>query len=182
MPSLTVTEKEHWKDRIGRRIDKKIETLEAIDPNLTDRIDREARQQALASLGLAEMQAELDRIKQETEALRRRENQIEREMIAHVRGVPVDVLETYYGHSAKCEVESAVQRRKAVFEDELLAATEIGRKILQLKSEREELLDTVWLATSPTQVRQLWIKVGELLGEGQTRLQHDALAIEPITD
>ena len=52
MPTLTVTEKEHWKGRIARRIDKKIEALTASDPNFFDRIDRQARQRALESLGL----------------------------------------------------------------------------------------------------------------------------------
>ena len=36
MSGLTVTEKEHWKDRINRRIDKKIEVISAEDPNLFD--------------------------------------------------------------------------------------------------------------------------------------------------
>ena len=52
--SLTVAEKEHWKDRISRRIDKKVETLLAAEPNLMDRVHRDARQQALQSLGLAD--------------------------------------------------------------------------------------------------------------------------------
>jgi len=72
MAGLTVTEKEHWKSRIARRIDKKIESLTAADPNLFDRIHRQARQQALESLGLAELQAEQDRLEQEKEALEKR--------------------------------------------------------------------------------------------------------------
>ena len=52
--SLTVAEKQHWKERIARRIEKKIETLLAADPNLMDRIHRDARQRALQSLGLSE--------------------------------------------------------------------------------------------------------------------------------
>jgi hypothetical protein len=67
MPGLTVTEKEHWKDRIARRIDRMIDALWGEDPNLEERIDREARQQALDSLGLAELQAELDEIERQAE-------------------------------------------------------------------------------------------------------------------
>src|SRR5713101_1122393 len=110
MPNLTVTEKEHWKERIARRIDKRIEVVCAGDPNLMDRIRDQARQRALQSLGLAAMQAELD----------------------------------------------AVEKQK------------------------ENLLDTIWLATSPNQIRQLWQKVIELLGDEQTILQKEALAIGAV--
>ena len=54
MSGLTVTEKEHWKNRIARRIDKRIEAITADDPNFFERIERDARKQALESLGLAE--------------------------------------------------------------------------------------------------------------------------------
>ena len=54
MAGLTVTEKTHWKDRIGRRIDKRIEAIYAEEPNLNDRVQRDARQRALQSLGRAE--------------------------------------------------------------------------------------------------------------------------------
>ncbi len=86
MSGLTVTEKQHWKERINRRIDKKIETISTEEPNLFDRIRREARQRALQSLGLAEMQAELDGIKQQQSVLEKRENQINKAMLAHIRG------------------------------------------------------------------------------------------------
>ena len=42
MPSLTVTEKNHWKERIARRIEKRVEMLLAAEPNLMDRSHREA--------------------------------------------------------------------------------------------------------------------------------------------
>jgi hypothetical protein len=41
------------------------------------------------------------------------------------------------------------------------------------------LLDTVWLAASTAQIKQLWTKVGELLGDEPTTLEREALAIEP---
>src|SRR5262245_45951510 len=96
---LTVTEKEHWRDRISRRIDKKIETLCAEDANLMDRIQREARALAYRSLGLAELQAELDDIVKQTEALEKRKEQAHNAMLARVQGKPVDAVECgrFYG-------------------------------------------------------------------------------------
>jgi len=126
--SLTVSEKNHWKERIARRIDKKVETLLAAEPNLMDRIHHDARQRALQSLGLADWQAELD----------------------------------------------------GIHEDELLGECDTGREILRLRQEQEDLLDTVWLASSPSQLKALWSTVNALLGTTPTQLERDALEIPAV--
>ena len=147
--SLTVAEKEHWKDRISRRIEKKVETLLAAEPNLMDRIHRDA--------------------------------QVLKAMLTHVRGVPVDDLEdTCYGYRRDEEVKSAVAKRQKVHEDELLGECDTGREILRLRQEQEDLLDTVWLASSPSQLKTLWSKVNTLLGSTPTQLERDALEIPPV--
>ena len=179
--SLTVSEKNHWKDRIARRIDKRIETVLAAEPNLMDRIHRDARQRALQSLGLADWQAELDGIERQKEQLEKRSQQIHKAMLAQVQGVPVEDLEdTYYCYGREEELKSAVAKRQKVHEDDLLAECEAGREILRLRREQEDLLDTVWLASSPSQLKTLWTKVNELLGTEPTRLERDALAIPAL--
>ncbi len=182
MSGLTVTEKEHWKNRIARRIDKRIEVITAGDPNFFERIERDARQRALESLGLAEYQAELDELERQKETLEKREKRLHRAMLAKIRGVEPDDLDDYYSYRHDSEVDNAVKRRKAVHEDELLAESELGQQVLRLRQEKDELLDVVWLATSGTEIRQLWQKVVELLGDEQTQLQKDALAIEAAAD
>jgi hypothetical protein len=182
MAGLTVTEKEHWKDRIANRIDKKVEAVLAEEPNLMDRIHRESRDQALISLGLAEMQRELDAAEQQRSALEKRRLQIERAMVAHVRGVPVEDIDDYHSYRHEHEVNNAITRRQTVHEDELLAGSEVGQRILVLREEKDNLLDTVWLATSSQQIKELWSKVAELLGDNQTQLQRDAQAIVPVED
>jgi hypothetical protein len=77
-------------------------------------------------------------------------------------------------------VKSAVVRRQKVHEDELLGECETGRQILRLREEKENLLDTIWLATSPSQLKTLWTKVAELLGSEATQLERDALAIPAL--
>jgi hypothetical protein len=74
MSGLSVTEKEHWRARIAARIDKKIEAIAAGEPNLLDRVQREARERALQSLGLADWQAELDDIARQRAALLKQES------------------------------------------------------------------------------------------------------------
>jgi len=177
MPSLTVTEKEHWKDRIARKIDQKVEVIAAADPNLLDRVAEQGRLRALQSLGLAPMQAELDTVATQKKELEKRERQTHRAMLAVVRRMPVEeVTDSFYGCQPP-EVTKALQKRQAVHEAELMAEDALGQQVLGLRLEKENLLDTVWLATSPVQLKQLWQKVMELLGEEQTDLQKKALAI-----
>jgi len=179
MANLTVAEKNHWRDRIQIRIDRRIEALTASDPGLMERVRREARGRAMESLGLAEFQAELDRIAAQRADLDRRDVQIRREMLARVRGVPADELDPYSRVHDHPEIRTALDRRTALHEAEILAGDETGREVLRLRKERENLLDSIWLATSPSQVRTFWQKVGELLGEEPTRLEREALAIGP---
>jgi len=176
MPTLTVTEKEHWKERIARRLDKKIELLTAHQPGLLERIRHEARQRALQSLGLAAIQAELDTMAAQKSELERRERQAYRALLAAVRRVPIEAVEDYV-HYPPPEISIAVQQRQAIHEEELLAEDPLGQQILQLRQEKDNLLDTIWLASSPQQIKELWKKVVDLLGDDQTALQKEALTI-----
>ena len=177
MPGLTVAEKEHWKERIGKRIEHRIEALAAEDPNLMERVERVARKAALESLQLGDLQAELDAIEEQEKQLGARSKAIQRQMLATVRGTPVDESTIYYSRQ-NSEVEKAVGRRQAVYEERFLAESELGQRIVWLRQERENLLDTVWLATSGNEVRALWSKEAELLGEQPTQLQQEALSID----
>ncbi|MBI2823143.1 MAG: hypothetical protein HYX69_00465 [Planctomycetia bacterium] len=131
------------------------------------------------SLGLSELVAESKQVESQKQQLTKREVELEREMAAVIRGALPDAGSPYY--RPHCDAERAINQRQTVHEEELLGQTDRGRRILKLREEREGLLDTVWLATSPTQIRALWSKVGELLCDEPTQLQRDALAIEPVT-
>jgi len=179
MANLTVAEKTHWKDRIQARIDRKIEQITAGEPGLIERIKHEARGRALESLGLAAFQDELDEIAAQRAELDRRDSQVRKEMLAKVRGVSADDLDCYTRVHDHPEIKAAITKRAAMHEEELLAGHDLGRQVLRLREEREHLLDSIWLATSPSQVRSFWQKVGELLGEEPTRLEREALSIRP---
>ncbi|MFH1268860.1 MAG: hypothetical protein ABIK89_24300 [Planctomycetota bacterium] len=47
----------------------------------------------------------------------------------------------------------ATRKRQAVHEEEPLAESELGQQVLRLRGWREELLDVVWLATSPEKTK-----------------------------
>ncbi|MGH9822129.1 MAG: hypothetical protein ACREDR_02560 [Blastocatellia bacterium] len=59
-------------------------------------------------------------------------------------------------------------------------APEFCKTILKLQREIDHLCDTVWLATSPAQMKELWSRVGKLVGEEDTELQREALEIAPF--
>ena len=154
MPGLTVTEKSHWKDRIARRIDKRIELIAAREPNLMDRVQREAQENALASLGLTALRAELDTIDEQKLELDSHQERAHRAMLAAVRRTAVEnVSESHLGYLHH-EVVNAIERREKVHEDELLAKDPVGQEILRLRQEKENLLDTVWLARSTSRSTQ----------------------------
>ena len=112
MPGLTVAEKNHWKDRLSKRIDRRIETIAAEEPNLLDRVKRDARERAMQSLNVAELQADVDVIEKPEDALNDRKNLLHRTMLARVRRVPLETIDqsytpTHYNN----EVENAIKSR-----------------------------------------------------------------------
>ncbi len=185
MPGLSVTEKNHWRDRIAARIDKATERVRARHPGLFDRVRRKAHAEALRSLGLAEAYAELESIRAAEAELARRKKQAQRAMVAALRGIPIDEapdnINARFGPELPLPYEAAeaISHRQATHRDRLLADDPVGREIARLEAEKDNLLDTVWLAASPAQIKQLWTKVGELLGDEPTALEREALAIEP---
>ena len=180
MAGLTVAEKEHWKRRLSQRIDRRIAALMAEEPILLERVQQRARTHVLESMGLAETQRVLDAVRTEKTKINQHEAQLERELLAHIRNVPVNEVCGTYGCDA--EVNRAIQSRVDCREEGLLLESETGRRIVELRREKDNLLDTVWLASSPVQIKELWSKVATLLQDEPTSLERDALAIAPVTD
>lgn len=179
---LTTTEKQHWRDRIGKRIDKKIAAITALEPGLFARIESEARAGAIESLGIAELMAEQEHVEQQQNVLELRDEQLSRQVLSLLRGVPPQTIDTYAVTRSDVEVNNAIKARQVVHEETLLREHDLGRQITQLRLERENLLDTVFLATSPIQIRSLWEKVSELLSDELSQLQRAAMQIAPPSE
>lgn len=178
--SLTVKEKEHWKERIGRRIDAAIDQLKMSD-DVSDeltRIDAEAVKHAETSLGLAELTKRFRELSESKKQLNEQLKAVSFEMDQK--------LGTSSGYSSYSDsdlshwVQKKIDKRAKIHRLALLKASEIGRKLLKLEREKEDLLDTVWLSTSTKQIKQLWSDVAEMLNIEQTELQKQAIAMEPV--
>ena len=179
---LTVAEREHWRDRISRRIDKKIAAITARAPGLFDRVARDARMRATQSLGIAEFISEQDQLELQKKVLDARDEVLSRQLLARLRGTPPDTIDSYAVCRSENEINTAIKTRQAIHEDELFREHDLGRQIVQLRLEKENLLDTVFLATSPIQLRSLWEKVSDLLGDELSQLQREALKIQPPSE
>ena len=76
---------------------------------------------------------------------------------------------------ARSEFSDVHGKHRDRIENELLKDSAIGQEILKLRTEKEALLDTVWLATSNAQIRDLWNRVSLVLGDEATDLQQSIL-------
>ena len=178
--SLTIREKDHWKERINRRIDRAIESLYAEnDPLFRYRIGVAARTRALESLDIAAERRQVDEIEAERNSLEKMSDTRWQQMAETVNPREADRDSVY---ACRRVVEAAIEARAELHEKQLLNADPLGRQIAQLLHEKDELLDTVWLATSSTQIKQLWSRVATLLKDEMTPFQREALAIEAVVD
>lgn len=84
---LTVTERQHWKDRIASRIDRAITAVYCEDdPGLLKRVEAEAKRQAAATLGLDELLEQREQIASESERLGREQLAVNKRLVAAVTG------------------------------------------------------------------------------------------------
>ena len=182
--AISVAERNHWRDRIAARIDRRIETLVAKqDPALLQHVAEEARQKAYGSLGISSHQHELEQLEKQKQEIEKRERRLLAEQRAVINGTTVEQeLERggYYRYDS--EVENAVKARAKALEADILAESDLGKQVLALREEKDNLLDTVWLATSSSQIKELWEQVNTLLEVAPTTLEEKALKIEPVQE
>jgi hypothetical protein len=111
--------------------------------------------EALRSLGLAAGYAEREAVRAEEAALARRRKHAQRAMLAALKGVPIegvpDGFAIKYGGDLPLphEAAEAIVKRQAAHRERLLAEDPVGREVGRLEAEKDRLLDTVFLATSP---------------------------------
>jgi len=178
--SITVKEKDHWKQRIERRIDHKIKQIEASEPtHVWEEMSRRAEQMAWEDLAIATLMQESVSLKKQVETLEAKQQRVWAEIWAVIRGVDVTTVR-WQGHLAY-DVERLIDSRKSLFLETIRAEHPKGQQIQRLQQEKEELLDTVWLATSASQIKELWSQIAEGLQSELTPFQLKALAIEPIS-
>ncbi len=172
MSRLTVAEKEHWKQRIEARIARAIEKVKAGQPEKFQNIQRILKLEAHRKLGTAD---EYQRILKLDEAIGKlQEERSEIELRMHQLVVGNESLMNRWDREQS--FRSKLSATERIVEVELYTKLPEGQQILKLKEEKESLLDTIWLATSPVQIRGLWTELASLLGDENTELQRQVLS------
>ena len=164
-----------WETCLTARIARRINDLSRENETLFAQIRNRARDQAVAELGLAELEAVESRLRDERLALELRQRQVEREQLAVLRGCAAEKIPDADLSLARQLVTAAISRRTDLCEPALLAESAAGRELLELEEERERLLETVLLATTVSELQALWQRLSERLNEPATPLQRFAL-------
>lgn len=181
--SLTVKEKEHWRERINQLVDKRVESLIAAnDPTLMQRVAEKAHKQAYVSLGIDAQQEEIEAIEERKKELEKRQVRLQAEQRAAINGTTLEEeLERSSFYSTRADdIRHAVNSRADVLMDNILGTSTLGKQVIALRAEKDRMLDTVWLATSGKQIKDLWAEVNVLLEREPTELEGKALAMSPI--
>jgi len=176
---LTVKEKEHWKERIEKKIDKAIEKAYRDEGNgLREAIRQEAKARVMKRYGLESYMKQHVSLTDQIEDLKSQQIKLSEEASKSLESMSP----RSHWMNRHSLIEDVINREATDVEKEILQETEVGKKILRLEREREELTDTIWLATSPVQIRSLWKDFSEMLTEEPTELQKQALTYEPLDD
>lgn len=113
--------------------------------------------------------------------LKFKRDNIYRSMAASITGQSEEEVDNHF-HHAERQFSDGIQRHVSLEMSKRMSKHPQGRRLLELEEEQTNLLDTVWLATSSKQIKSLWEKTTKVLGGKETRLQKEALAIEPVED
>jgi len=176
MSALSPAALARWRRWLRRRIRRRLAALEAQQPQLRRRVRRLARRRALASLGLADVFAQLRSLAAQRRDLDRRARQAHRALLALVRRVPLEQVPEPRRPALHPEVRAALRRRRRQHAAELWAEDPAGRALLGLRRERDELPETLALAVAGRPFREFWAQALALLGQEPTPLQRLALA------
>ena len=164
-----------WETCLTARVARRINDLSRENETLFAQILTHAREQAVAELGLTELEAAERQLRDERFTLERRQRELERAQLAALRNCAAEEVPDADLALTRSSVALAINARIELYEPPFLAESSAGRQLLELEEERERLLETVLLANSAEQLQTLWQRLSERLGEPATPLQRFAL-------
>lgn len=166
---LSVTEKQELRAIISKRITLRIEQLKAGQKDLLTGLNAQARAAACAQLGIEAEMEQLDQLNRRKAALDKQVNAAELAVYDRVKHIE------HYGYTNRMErIEQILRRVQKPLEDTLLHETPLGQQIAALTAEQSHLDETVWAATSPKQVSEIFRALNTVLDERPTALAQAA--------
>ena len=172
MSRLTVKEKEHWIKRVEQRINKAIDALSEQHPDFMEELQSKSESKALETLGVFEMKQQLDALQTQIKGLQNEKSRLACSYESKITGKP----ESYCrDHFLASDVDRIIKTRQSAVEQELLAQSSIGQRLLALRREEEQVLDTIWMATTHRHIQDVWRRLDEVIGDESTELQQDII-------
>jgi hypothetical protein len=182
MAIVKTSDRSLWETCLTALITRRINDLSQTHSDLFDDIRHQARQQAVTELGLVELEGAAAQLQKERAALDLGQRRIEREQLAVLRGcTPAEIPDADLS-IARQSVVRAIETHADACEPLLLAECAPGRECLEFNEERERLLETVLLATTAAQLKELWQRLTARLDEPATPLQRHALGLTETDD
>lgn len=175
MSTLASGVRSELRDRLDRKFKAAIEALEEReDPGFSERLEKQANEDAQTALGIRKLLERDEQIRTEQTGLEEESAELRRQIVAVATNAPLESLQSK--NCSRWDWERVLDKRAAVEQQRLMEASPLGRKMLALQKEQDELVDTIFLATSAKEVKLLWQRVTELLSAKDTPLQEAALA------
>lgn len=184
MATLTVTEKEKWRDMISRRIDREVEQLKLNNEELLKQTEQQAREQAIEKLGIGQLMAKCEAAEAAEKAAKEATWQAEQEL-AMMLGEETAEDSARPGYWNHCHnkpgterAERSIKKWQSTFNTDLLKQTEAGRRIVELSELKEQLCDAIWLATAPGQLKNVWKSCIDIVGGDLAAPVSEALGVD----
>lgn len=169
--ALSVTEKQHWKERIDQKIKRRIESLKALNATYFAETETAAKLAAAMELGV---HSDIESIRAMEQKIEKLQNDTKKHLLQVIEKISGKQLNPYYAQMDRVDTELKPHIERSM--NNLLATDPRGQEVIKLDAEREQLLDTIWLATSSHQVRDMWAQVLKLLGEDSSDFQKEVIA------
>jgi len=184
--SLPRYQQEKWETKFNKMFNKGLEKLKTDDPVFFKRLKTESRQNALASLGIASLEAAHAELVEAEKQINKDKEKIRKNQLAQILNCDVENLEEYraehgsnrYYHSNgfESEITEAVNTRKAVEEELILQDSVLGRKVIELEQMKDDMDTAILLATSSTSLKELFAQVCEVLDQPLNSVTESASA------
>ncbi len=173
MSRISYSERTEWKSRIEKRFQAAIDNFKASTSLDWEEVNDKAKQKAHECLGISEWTKQVENIEATVTKLEAEKEAIENAMYQQVLGEKLSPSR-YRGHYS-CRFIEVAQARINQIRQELLIEHPEGQQLVALEREKEAVLDTILLASSSRELRSLWSRVSDALGESPTALQAQIL-------
>lgn len=172
--ALTLTEKQHWKNRIDSKLGRRIRELRESEPELISRFQEAA---------LKDVRAGLDHDFSRLEELEALQASTDEAVATALREIYEKLTGESEERADRWTIDRKLDELRAERFEEFLRDSELGKRVTELENRREELTDEILLATNIQQIIDAWEEVTRLISdrtsesESETESESDQVSL-----